>query len=81
MRSASAYRTVSIKGVPKWRAVGKVFHTNSLLKKGPTSAVVEGPPIFMKTIAVGPLDDVTFCVTGGVTTEAIARCGLCQTAC
>lgn len=32
--------------------------TNSLLRKFPTSSVVEGPPMFMKTIAVGPLDEV-----------------------
>lgn len=32
--------------------------TNSLLRNTPTSSVVEGPPIFMNTMAVGPLDDV-----------------------
>lgn len=41
-------------------------HTKSRLKKSPTSSVVDGPPIFMKTIAVGPLDPAEFCVTGGV---------------
>ena len=41
------------------------MRTNNLLRKSPTSSVVEGPPIFMKTIAVGPLEDVAFCVTGG----------------
>jgi hypothetical protein len=40
-------------------------HTNSLLKKSPTSSVVDGPPMFMKTIAVGPLELVASCVTGG----------------
>lgn len=46
--------------------------TNNLLRKSPTSSVVEGPPMFMKTIAVGPLDDVASWVTGG-TTVAINR--------
>ena len=32
--------------------------TNSLLRKSPTSSVVEGPPMFMNTIAVGPFDEV-----------------------
>jgi hypothetical protein len=40
-------------------------HTNSLLKKSPTSSVVEGPPMFMKTIAVGPFEPAASCVTGG----------------
>ena len=40
-------------------------HTKSLLKKSPTSSVVDGPPMFMKTIAVGPLELVASCVTGG----------------
>jgi hypothetical protein len=31
-------------------------HTKSLLRKSPTSSVVDGPPIFMNTIAVGPLE-------------------------
>lgn len=39
--------------------------TNSLLRKSPTSPVVEGPPMFMKTMAVGPLEPVASCVTGG----------------
>ena len=33
-------------------------HTNNLLRKSPTSLVVEGPPMFMNTMAVGPLGDV-----------------------
>lgn len=41
------------------------WRTKSLLKKSPTSLVVDGPPIFMNTIAVGPLDPVESCVTGG----------------
>lgn len=41
-------------------------HTKSRLKKSPTSSVVDGPPMFMNTIAVGPLDPAEFCVTGGV---------------
>ena len=34
--------------------------TNNLLRKLPTSSVVEGPPIFIKTIAVGPFELVAF---------------------
>lgn len=45
-------------------------HTNKRLKKSPTSSVVEGPPMFMKTMAVGPFDPAEFCVTGGLCTEA-----------
>ena len=41
------------------------MRTNNLLKKSSTSSVVEGPPIFMNTIAVGPLEPAAFCVTGG----------------
>lgn len=40
-------------------------HTNSLLKKSPTSSVVDGPPMFMNTIAVGPFEPTVSCVTGG----------------
>jgi hypothetical protein len=36
--------------------------TNSLLRKSPTSSVVEGPPMLRNTIAVGPCDEL--CVTG-----------------
>jgi hypothetical protein len=39
--------------------------TKSLLRKSPTSSVVDGPPIFMNTIAVGPFELVASCVTGG----------------
>lgn len=45
-------------------------HTNKRLKKSPTSSVVEGPPMFIKTMAVGPFDPAEFCVTGGLFTEA-----------
>ncbi len=41
------------------------YCTKSLLKKSPTSSVVDGPPIFMNTIAVGPFELVASCVTGG----------------
>jgi hypothetical protein len=41
------------------------LQTNNLLRKSPTSPVVEGPPIFISTIAVGPLEDVASWVTGG----------------
>lgn len=39
--------------------------TNSLLRKSSTSLVVDGPPMFRKTIAVGPSEPVASCVTGG----------------
>lgn len=41
------------------------WRTKSLLRKSPTSSVVDGPPIFMNTIAVGPFELVASCVTGG----------------
>ena len=41
------------------------MRTKSLLRKSPTSSVVDGPPIFIKTIAVGPFLPVESCVTGG----------------
>lgn len=50
--------------------------TKRLLKNDPTSSVVEGPPMFMKTIAVGPFEPAAFCVTGG-TTDAKARFESC----
>lgn len=37
-------------------SVGLLWRTKSLLKKSPTSSVVDGPPMFMKTIAVGPFE-------------------------
>ena len=41
-------------------SVGSQFQakrlTNSRLRKSPTSPVVDGPPIFMKTTAVGPFE-------------------------
>ena len=55
--------------------MGEGEYTNNLLRKSPTSLVVEGPPMFMKTMAVGPLDDVASWVTGG-TTVAIDRFGV-----
>lgn len=41
-------------------------------RKSPTSPVVLGPPMFMKTIAVGPLELVESCVTGGATVAMAA---------
>lgn len=38
---------------------------NKRERKGPTSAVVDGPPMFMKTMAVGPVVEED--VTGGAT--------------
>lgn len=48
-------------------------HTNNLLKKDSTSSVVDGPPMFIKTMAVGPFDDVPSCVTGGTAVAKPAR--------
>ena len=48
--------------------------TNSLLRKSPTSPVVEGPPMFMNTIAVGPLEPVLSWVTGGTTVAMDCCC-------
>jgi hypothetical protein len=47
--------------------------TNNLLRKSPTWSVVDGPPMFMKTIAVGPFEPITPRDTGG-TTVAKVRC-------
>lgn len=41
--------------------------TNKRLKKSPTWSVVDGPPMFINTIAVGPLAPTLLCVTGGAT--------------
>lgn len=41
--------------------VNQFAHTNKRLKKPPTSSVVDGPPMFMKTIAVGPLEPTAGC--------------------
>ena len=41
--------------------------TNNLLRKSPTSSVVDGPPMFMKTMAVGPWEPEASWVTGGAT--------------
>ena len=68
MRSASALKVSQFR--PDQNLL-KVL-TNSLLRKSPTSSVVEGPPIFIKTIAVGPFETVASWVTGG-TTVAIVR--------
>ena len=40
-------------------------------RKGPTSAVVRGPPMFMNTMAVGPREDVCDWVTGGATVARV----------
>ncbi len=42
------------------------WRTKSLLRNCPTSSVVDGPPMFMNTIAVGPFELVASCVTGGI---------------
>ena len=53
-----------------------IRRTNNLLRKSPTSPVVEGPPIFIKTIAVGPLDEVASCVTGWTTVAMLRFAGV-----
>jgi hypothetical protein len=50
--------------------------TNSLLRKSPTSSVLAGPPIFMNTIAVGPLEFMEFWVTGGATVAMFDLCSV-----
>lgn len=57
--------------------MGRRGFTNNLLKKSPTAPVVEGPPIFMKTIAVGPFDEVESCVTGGTIVAIDRPCAVC----
>jgi hypothetical protein len=49
--------------------------TNNLLKKLPTSSVVDGPPIFMKTIAV-PFFEPVLCVTGATDALPLLHCAL-----
>jgi hypothetical protein len=39
--------------------------TKSRLRKSPTWSVLDGPPMFMNTMAVGPLEDGASCATGG----------------
>lgn len=39
---------------------------------------MDGPPIFIKTIAVGPFDPVASCVTGGTT---VAKSFFCSFVC
>jgi hypothetical protein len=48
-----------------------VSYTKSLLRKPPTSSSLYGPPMFRKTIAVGPLELVESWVTGGTATVAM----------
>lgn len=50
------------------------IRTNSRLRKSPTSPVVEGPPMLRNTIAVGPLDPVASCVTGGTWVASVREC-------
>jgi len=46
--------------------------TNSMERKPWTSSVVDGPPMFMKTIAVGPLEPV--CGTGATVALPLRHC-------
>lgn len=50
-------------------------HTNNLLKKLPTSSVVDGPPMFIKTIAV-PFFEPVLCVTGATVALPLLHCAL-----
>jgi hypothetical protein len=52
-------------GKTKSSHAGSYGRTNSLPRKSSTSAVVDGPPMFRKTIAVGPFEPAASCVTGG----------------
>lgn len=69
---------ISLEGVLEREAIegGGVLIklTNSLLKKSPTSSVVEGPPMFINTIAVGPFLLVLSWVTGGTTVAMVLDC-------
>ena len=49
--------------------------TNNLLRKLPTSSVVDGPPMFMKTIAV-PFFEPVLCVTGATDALLLLHCAL-----
>jgi hypothetical protein len=57
---------IHIRHRPKHRGLrASAEPTKSRLRKEPTSSVVEGPPMFMNTIAVGPMEPADDCVTGG----------------
>jgi len=47
--------------------------TNNLLRKSPTSSVVDGPPMFMKTIAVGPFEPTKPRDTSGTEVVKVRR--------
>jgi hypothetical protein len=50
-------------------------HTNNLLKKSPTSSVVDGPPMFINTMAV-PFFGPVLCVTGATDALPLLHCAL-----
>jgi hypothetical protein len=49
--------------------------TNNLLRKLLTSSVVDGPPMFMNTIAV-PFFEPVLCVTGATDALPLLHCAL-----
>lgn len=51
------------------------LHTNNMLRKPCTSSVVDGPPMFMKTIAVGPFEPGVICV-GATVALPLLHCAL-----
>jgi len=55
-----------------WKGEIEIEFTNSMERKPWTSSVVEGPPMFMKTIAVGPLEPV--CGTGATVALPLRHC-------
>ena len=52
------------------------MRTKSMERNPWTSSVVEGPPIFMKTIAVGPLEPVLASATGATVAFPLRHCTL-----
>jgi hypothetical protein len=54
----------------------RVVRTNNLLKKLCTSSVFDGPPMFMKTIAVPWPSAPVFCATGATVALLLLHCEL-----
>lgn len=55
--------------------------TNNRLRKSPTSSVVAGPPMFINTIAVGPLLPAVSCMTGGAIVAIVRSVSGCRVSC
>jgi hypothetical protein len=51
------------------------LHTNKALRKPWTSSVVDGPPMFMNTIAVGPFEPLGTCA-GATVALPLLHCKL-----